>query len=99
MLFLVISTPRADPPSSMRERQKAYWAWLNERMAEGKVQHIWNKAGRGAVAIVDLPSNEELHKLVNQWQEIVPATFEITALISKEYQERIANAGTNPMQL
>ena len=30
---------------------------------------------------------------------MLSATFEITALISKEHQERIANAGTNPMQL
>lgn len=99
MLFLVISTPRAEQPSSMRSRQKAYWVWLNERMQEGTVKHLWNKTGRGAVVIADVPSNEELHKLINQWQELVPATFEVTPLVSKEHQERIANAGTNPMQL
>lgn len=99
MLFLIESFPRPEPPSAMRDRQKAYWAWLNERMAEGKVKHIWNKCGRGAVAIADLGSNEELHKIVNQWQELVPARFEVKPLVSKEHQERIANALTNPMQL
>jgi hypothetical protein len=29
----------------------------------------------------------------------VPATFEVHALLPKEHQERIAKAGTNPLQL
>ncbi len=99
MLFLVISTPRAEQPSTMRDRQKAYWIWLNERIKEGTVKHVWTKTGRGAVVIADVGSHEDLHKFVNQWTENVPATFEVTPLVSKEHQEQIAMAGTNPMAL
>ena len=99
MLFLVISTPRADSPSSVRDRQKAYWVWLNKLIADGTVKHVWTKTGRGAVTVVDVPSHESLHNFVNQWSELVPATFEVTPLVPKEHQERIAMAGTNPMSV
>jgi hypothetical protein len=36
---------------------------------------------------------------VNQWAECVPATFEVTALLPKEHQEKIARASLNPMSL
>ncbi len=99
MLFLVISTPRPEPPSTIRDRQKAYWIWLNERIKAGMVKHVWTKCGRGAVVIADVPSHEDLHKFINQWAENVPAAFEVTPLVSKEHQERIAMAGLSPMDL
>ena len=99
MLFLVISTPRAESPSKVRDGQKAFWIWLNERMRQGVVKHLWTKTGRGAVVIADVSSHEELHKFVNQWAENVPATFEVTPLVAKEHQESIAMAGTNPLEL
>ena len=99
MLFLVISTPRPDFPSAVRDRQKAYWVWLNKLIAEGVVKHVWTKTGRGAVVVMDVDSHETLHKLINQWSENVPANFEVTALVSKEHQEKIAMAGINPMNL
>ena len=49
--------------------------------------------------IFDVDSRETLHKLVNQWAECVPATFEVEALLPKEHQERIARARTNAMGL
>jgi hypothetical protein len=51
------------------------------------------------VIIFDVDSRETLHKLVNQWAECVPATFEVEALLPKEHQERIARARTNAMGL
>lgn len=48
---------------------------------------------------MDVDSHETLHKLINQWSENVPANFEVTALVSKEHQEKIAMAGINPMNL
>ena len=51
------------------------------------------------VLVFDVDSHETLHKLINQWAENVPATFEVTAMIPKEVQERIARAGTNPLSL
>ena len=67
--------------------------------ANGTAKHIYTKLGRGAVIIFDVDSHETLHKLINQWSECVPATFEVHALLPKEHQERIAKSGTNPMSL
>ncbi|GAA4343555.1 hypothetical protein GCM10023144_46650 [Pigmentiphaga soli] len=99
MLFMVISTPRPEQPSAMRAGQRAYWDWMNPLLESGVARHVWLKAGRGAVAVFEVDSNEALHKLVNQWSENVPAHFEIIPLVSKAHQEAIANAGTNPMDL
>lgn len=99
MHFLVISTPRAEKPSAVREGQKQWWEWLNPLIERGVAKHVYTKLGRGAVVIFDVDSHETLHKLVNQWAECVPATFQVEALLPKEHQERIAMAGLNPMVL
>lgn len=99
MHFLVISTPRADQPSAVRDHQRGFWEWLDPLVQAGTAKHVYTKLGRGAVIIFDVASHEEMHKLVNQWAECVPATFEVHALLPKEHQERIARAGTSPMAL
>ena len=99
MHFLVISTPRADKPSAARENQTLFWDWLAPLKAAGSAKHVYTKLGRGAVIVFDVDSHETMHKLVNQWAECVPATFEIHALLPADHQERIARAGTNPMGL
>ena len=99
MYFMVISTPRAEKPSAVRDGQKQWWDWINALIASGTAKHVYTKLGRGAVIIFDVDSHETLHKLVNQWNECVPATFEVEALLPKEHQERIAKAGTDPMRL
>ena len=99
MHFLVISTPRPEKPSTARENQKAWWDWLDPLIANGTAKHVYTKLGRGAVVIFEVKEHADIHKLVNQWSECVPATFEVEALLPKEHQERIAKAGTNPMRL
>ena len=99
MHFLVISTPAATSPSAARGGQKKWWEWINDLAAKGVAKHIYTKLGRGAVIIFDVDSHGTLHKIVNQWSELVPAIFEIEALLPKEHQERIAMAGTNPLDL
>ena len=99
MHYLVISTPAAVAPSVARAGQKAWWDWLNPLVANGTAKHVYTKLGRGAVIIFDVDSPGTLHKLINQWSETVPATFEVEALLPKEHQEKIAMAGTNPMDL
>lgn len=99
MYFLVISTPKAGKPTDAREGQKRWWDWVNALMERGTAKHVYTKLGRGAVIIFDVDSHDTLHKLVNQWNECVPATFEVEALLPKEHQERIAMAGTDPMRL
>lgn len=81
MLFLVISTPAPSPPSAMRERRQAYWQWIDGLREKGVLRDVYSRAGRGAVAIFDVEDNEALHALINAWCEIVPAQFEVIALI------------------
>lgn len=99
MHFLVISTPRADHPSAARGSQKKFWEWLAPLRKAGTAKHVYTKLGRGAVIIFDVDAPETMHKLVNQWSECVPATFEVEALLPGEHQEKIALAGSNPMSL
>ena len=35
----------------------------------------------GWVVLFDVPDNETLHRLMNEWAEIIPATFEVYPLI------------------
>lgn len=39
------------------------------------------RARRGAVALIDAESHEPLHRLLNAWAELIPATFELHPLI------------------
>ncbi len=92
MLFMVISSPRPEPPSVMTPKRKAYWEWLAPLQEQGLCKGVWARTGRGAVALLDVPDNETLHRLLNEWAELVPATFEIYPLIdpgpAKAYLER-----------
>jgi muconolactone delta-isomerase len=81
MLFLVISEPRPEPPSSVAGQRKLYWDWVAPLQASGEVRSVHAKVGRGAVALFDVPSNERLHQRLNEWADIIPAGFEVHALI------------------
>jgi muconolactone delta-isomerase len=84
MLFLVISTPRPEKPTTMIGSRQHYWDWINPLIAKGEVRSVYAKVGRGAVALFDVDSNETLHQYINEWLEIVPAHMEIHALIDVE---------------
>ena len=96
MLFLVISEPRPEPPSSVADRRRLYWDWVAPLQASGEVRSVHAKVGRGAVALFDVPSNERLHQRLNEWADIIPARFEIHALIdpdaAREFLARSAGA-------
>lgn len=81
MLFLVVSQPGPTPPSEMNARRKDYWAWMDKNKADGLVKHSWSRAGRGAVAVLDVDGNQTLHRLLNEWCELVPAKFDVYPLI------------------
>jgi hypothetical protein len=84
MLFLVISDPRPEPPASVTSQRKYYWDWVAPLLEAGEVRSVHAKVGRGAVALFDVPSNERLHQRLNEWADIIPARFEIHALIDAE---------------
>ena len=84
MLFLVISEPRPEPPSSVTGRRKHYWDWIAPLQASGEVRSVHAKVGRGAVVLFNVPSNERLHQRLNEWADIIPASFEVHALIDPD---------------
>ena len=45
---------------------------------------MWARAGRGAVVLFDVPDNETLHRLMNEWAEIIPAHFDVYPLIDPD---------------
>ena len=50
MLFMVISTPRPDHPSSLVDSRSAYWDWINPLIESGKVRSVYaREIGRAHV--------------------------------------------------
>jgi hypothetical protein len=96
MLFMVISTPRPDQPSKLRRAQRDWWDWIRPLQRSGIAKDVYIKIGRGAVVVFEVASNEELHTLVNQWSEFVPAQFQVLPLAAASYQEKIARDGATP---
>jgi muconolactone delta-isomerase len=91
MLFLVISEPRPEPPSSVTAQRKKFWDWVAPLQASGEVRSIHAKVGRGAVALFDVPSNEGLHRRLNEWADIIPAHFQVHALIDPDAAKAYLN--------
>ena len=81
MLFMVISTPRPEKPSVVTPSRQAYWEWLAPLQKKGMCKGVWARTGRGAIALLDVPDNETLHRLMNEWAEIIPATFDVYPVI------------------
>jgi muconolactone delta-isomerase len=92
MLFLVVSTPRPERPSDLAERRQSFWPWMAEYEASGVCRHIYARAGRGAIAILDVPSNEALHQILNEWADIIPAHFDTYPLVDLEATKRMLAA-------
>ncbi len=81
MLFLVISEPRPERPSTVTASRQSYWTWIQPLIDSGEVRSVHAKVGRGAVVLFDVPTNEALHAHLNAWADIIPARFEVDALI------------------
>ena len=81
MLFLVISTPRPDRPSAVVAARKKYWTWMQPLLDSGTARAVYARVGRGAVALFDVDSNDTLHRLINEWSDIIPAHFDLYPLL------------------
>ena len=88
MLFLVISSPRPERPSAMTASRKKFWRWIGPKLKSRQCRWIHARTGRGAAALLDVTSNEELHALLNGWADIIPAHFEIYPLIDPAAAKR-----------
>ena len=81
MLFLVVSTPRPERPSDVAEARQSFWPWIARYEARGVCRHIYARAGRGAVAVFDVEDNNALHRILNEWADIIPAHFDTYPLV------------------
>ncbi|MFX4740568.1 DUF3303 family protein, partial [Acinetobacter baumannii] len=59
---------------------------------KGVCKHIYARVGRGAVAVFDVESNEALHRILNEWADIIPAGFEVYPLVDIEATRRMLAA-------
>ena len=67
--------------SGKKERLK-FRAWVKELEMVSKIINFFLRVGRGSVVIFDVSSNDELHALLTEWTNIVPAGFDIYPLAS-----------------
>jgi hypothetical protein len=79
MLFLVVSTPRPEKSSGLAQSRQSFWPWIAKHEASGVCRHVYSRVWRGAVAILDVESNEALHRILNDWRGIIPALVDIEA--------------------
>ncbi|HLT98784.1 MAG TPA: DUF3303 family protein [Burkholderiaceae bacterium] len=84
MLFLVISTPRPERPTTLIDSRSRYWTWLRPLMDKGRCKSVYARTGRGAVALFDVDSNVTLHQYLNEWADIIPAHFDVYPLLEEE---------------
>jgi muconolactone delta-isomerase len=84
MLFLVISTPRPERPTTLIGQRSRYWTWMQPLLDAGTCRSVYARAGRGAVALFDVDGNETLHRLMNEWADIIPAHMDVYPLLDVE---------------
>lgn len=84
MLFLVISTPQPTRPSDVAQDRQAFWPWIDGYRQAGVCRQIYPRVGRGAVAIFDVGSNDDLHRILNEWADIIPARFDTYPLVDRQ---------------
>ena len=84
MLFLVVSTPRPERPSEVAKTRQTFWPWISGYEQGGVCRHVYARAGRGAVAVFDVEDNNALHRILNEWADIIPAHFDTYPLIDTD---------------
>jgi muconolactone delta-isomerase len=92
MLFLVVSTPRPERPSDMVRARQSFWPWIAGHRERGACRHVYARAGRGAVAIFDVADNDALHRILNEWADIIPAHFHTYPLIETDAAKHMLTA-------
>jgi hypothetical protein len=91
-LFLVISTPRPERPSEVAAQRQGFWPWIGRYEASGVCKHIYARVGRGAAAVFNVESNDQLHRILNEWSDIVPAEFDVYPLVDIEATRKLLAA-------
>lgn len=81
MLFMVISNPRPERPSTQTAARQQFWPWMHALQKQKQALWCYARPGRGAVALFDVATVEALHAYLNQWADMIPAQFDIYPLI------------------
>ncbi len=81
MLFMVISNPRPERPSTQTAARQQFWPWMHALQKQKQAHWCYARPGRGAVALFDVATVEALHAHLNQWADMIPAQFDIYPLI------------------
>jgi hypothetical protein len=89
MLFLVVSNPRPEKPTELARSRQSFWPWMAKYQAGGICKQVYARVGRGAVAILDVESNEALHRILNEWADIIPAQFDVYPLVDTDATKRM----------
>jgi len=89
MLYLVISIPHPSKPEDVKNARLEFRSWVNELKAKNKVICFYPRVGRGSIVIFDVSSNDELHKFMTQWLNIVPVSFDIYPLTTPSEAEKL----------
>ncbi len=84
MLFAVMSEPLPTRPSDVAAQRRRYWEWARPLREAGTMRHVWARPGRGALAIFEVDGAGTLHRLLNEWADIVPARFDLFPLLDPE---------------
>jgi len=92
MLFLVVSTPRPERPSELAKSRQSFWPWMARYEAQGVCRQVYARVGRGAVAILDVENNDALHRILNEWADIIPTHFDTYPLIDAAAAKRMLAA-------
>jgi hypothetical protein len=89
MLYLVISTPHPSRPEDVNNARLEFRSWINDLRSQNKSVCFYPRVGRGSIVILDVSSNDELHKLMTQWLNIVPVSLDIYPLTTPSEAEEL----------
>jgi muconolactone delta-isomerase len=92
MLFSVISHPRSERPTAVAEARLSFWPWIGRYQADRVCLTIYPRVGRGAVAIFDVTDNEQLHRIMSEWADIIPAEFDVYPLLDVKAANSLLSA-------
>jgi hypothetical protein len=89
MLFLVISNPLPSRPKDVKSARLKIRSWIENLKSIKKVIAFYPRVGRGSVVIFNVTSNDELHKLMTEWSDIVPVSFVVYPLATPSEAEEL----------
>ena len=98
MLFMTISTPRPERPSTQLAARKTFWPGMAALQKSGQARWCYARPGRGAIALFDVANIEALHALLTQWAEMVPAEFDLYPLIDGAHAQAFLEQGKKAAQ-